>query len=216
MFLPLLGPYAALLRRWLPAGVAAPDPSQPLHLDPNAAELPPLALAAAARESLRMADVLESMLQAASDALIGGDRKRMAETRRLDDVLDRLNAAIKSYLSTLDPEGLTDQDQRRIAQILAFTTHLEHAGDVADKNLMAHASKCIKQALSLSLQGRVQIAELLQRLIRNLRAAGAVFMTGDPRAARELAGEKLAFRQVEAAATEAHLARLRAGRGIEA
>jgi phosphate:Na+ symporter len=216
VFLPLLGPYAALLRRWLPAGVAAADPSQPLHLDPNAAELPPLALAAAARESLRMADVLESMLHAASDALVGGDRKRIAETRRLDDVLDRLNAAIKSYLSTLDPEGLTEQDERRVVQILAFTTNLEHAGDVVDKNLMAHASKCLKQALSFSPQGRAQIADLLERLARNLRAAGAVFMTADPRAARELAGEKLVFRQVEGAATNAHFARLRAGRGITA
>jgi phosphate:Na+ symporter len=37
-------------------------------------------------------------------------------------------------------------------------------------------------------------------------------MTEDPRAARALADEKEAFRDLEAASTEAHFARLRAGR----
>ncbi len=44
-----------------------------------------------------------------------------------------------------------------------------------------------------------------------MRAAAAVFMTEDPRAARLLAAEKEAFRDLEAAATKAHFARLRGG-----
>ena len=53
---------------------------------------------------------------------------------------------------------------------------------------------------------------MLDRLVANLRAAAALFMTEDARAARLLAAEKEAFRDMEAAATEAHFARLRAGR----
>ena len=49
-----------LLRKLLPARVAADDPSQPRHLDHGALETPPIALAAAAREALRMADALEA------------------------------------------------------------------------------------------------------------------------------------------------------------
>ena len=40
----------------------------------------------------------------------------IAETKRLDDVLDRLNTAIKAYLTALDPEALTEADHRRVAR----------------------------------------------------------------------------------------------------
>jgi phosphate:Na+ symporter len=65
-----------------------------------------VALAAASREALRMADVLETMLRAALDGLDRGDCKRIGEIKRLDDVLDRLNSAIKGYLTSLDPEAV--------------------------------------------------------------------------------------------------------------
>ena len=44
IFLPLLNPYAALLRRWLPARIDQADPSRPLYLDPAARETPVVAL----------------------------------------------------------------------------------------------------------------------------------------------------------------------------
>ena len=61
-----------------------------------------------------MADALEAMLAGAADALATTDRRRIAEVRRLDDVLDRLNTAIKTYLTALDPEALSDADHRRL------------------------------------------------------------------------------------------------------
>ena len=53
---------------------------------------------------------------------------------------------------------------------------------------------------------------MLQRLATNVRTAAAVFMTDDVRAARELLAEKEVFRDLEMRATEAHFARIRAGR----
>jgi phosphate:Na+ symporter len=45
-----------------------------------------------------------------------------------------------------------------------------------------------------------------------LGLAISVFMTGDPREARRLLNEKVAIRELEQAATDSHLQRLRAGR----
>ena len=110
LFFPLLRPLARLLRRILPARAVPTDPSRPVYLDAAALEIPAVALAAAAREALRMADVLEAMLRAALEALDRGDRQRIAETKRLDDVVDRLNGAIKAYLTSLDHESLDAED----------------------------------------------------------------------------------------------------------
>ncbi len=212
IFLPLLRPFGRVLTRLLPDRAGAPDPSRPVYLDAASAELPPVALAAASREALRMADTLESMLAGARDALVGGDRRRIAETRRQDDVLDRLNRAIKAYISGLDSEGMTEQDHRRLEQVLRFTTNLEQAGDVLDGSLMALAAKRLKRGLAFSAEGSAEISGMLGRLTTNLRAAAGVFMSDDARAARQLAAEKEVFRDMEAKATAAHFARLRAGR----
>ena len=53
---------------------------------------------------------------------------------------------------------------------------------------------------------------MIDRLQANLRISASLFMTGDERAARLLAGEKEIFRNMESEATDAHFERLRARR----
>ncbi len=216
VFLPLLGPWAALLRRLLPARVEPDDPGQPRYLDQTALELPPVALAAAGREALRMADALEAMLNGAADAMTGTDRRRIAEVRRLVKVLEKLNSAIRTYLTSLDVEALSEADDRRLSQVLAFTTNLELAGDVVDRAVMGYAAKRLKRGMPLSAAEQAEAGKVLRRLAGTVRAAAAVFMTEDARAARRLVAEKEALRELEIAATTAHFARLRGTAGVEA
>ena len=211
LMLPLLGPYAALLRRILPARVNPSDPASPRYLDSAALGSPPIALAAARREALRMADALEAMLNGAAAALRDNDRRRMIDVRRLDDRLDRLNSAIKGYLTRLDPDALNDTDIRRQQEVLVFTTNLESAGDVVDHNVMGFLVRRLKQGLALPEHERQEAVRLLERLMVTLRAAAAVLLTEDARAARLLATEKEAFHTLEADATAAHFAAMRAG-----
>ena len=208
---PLLGPYAAVLRRFMPARVTAADPGQPLYLDQAAIEVPMVALGAAAREALRMADALESMLQGFRDALQRPDRRQLAELKRLDDVLDALNTAIKSYMTALPGEAMTDADHRRVVEILAFATNLEHAGDVVDKGLFGILAKQAKRGIVFSRDEAEDLRRIADRLMTNLRSAAALLVTGDDRAAKLLVAEKEVFRAFEAEATAAHFARLRDG-----
>ena len=212
LFFPVLGPLARLLRWMLPARAVPTDPSRPVYLDNDALEIPAIAIAGASREALRMADVLETMIRAALEGLDRGDRKSIAETKRLDDVLDQLNSAIKAYLTSLDHESIDDEDDQRLSEVLAFITNLEHAGDIVERGVAANLAKRAKRNLAFSREGTSEIHEMLQRLATNVRTAAAVFMTDDARAARELLGEKEVFRDLETRATEAHFVRIRAGR----
>jgi phosphate:Na+ symporter len=210
--LPLLNPYATLLKRLLPRKIDEADPSRPLYLDPAACETPLVALGGAAREALRMADVLDAMLQSVHDALTSTDRRPIAEAKRLDDILDSLNSAIKSYLTGLDPEGLNSEDMRRLSDILAFSTNMEHAGDVVARNLLPLAQRRIKRGLSFSAEGFADLVAMLARVQTNLRGSASLLMLDDVRLARQLAEEKAAFRDMESAATRNHFDRLRSGR----
>jgi phosphate:Na+ symporter len=212
VFFPLLTPYARLLKRWLPTKLDQNDPGRPMYLDPAARETPVLALGGAAREALRMADVLESMLVGLRDTYERTDRRQIGQTKRIDDVLDKLNTAIKAYVTALDGDALSDADIRRAREILAFATNIEQAGDIVARNLLGIANRLDKRGLAFSESGRDELLSMIDRLIANIRTAASLFMSGDERAARLLASEKEVFRSLQAASMDAHFDRLRSRR----
>ena len=206
---PLLKPYAALLRRWLPARVGPDDPSRPIYLDRLAAETPIMALGGAAREALRLADLLERMLVGMREILKRGDRGPIVESKRMNEMLSSLSSAIAAYLSSLDPAAMTDADQRRAREILRFTLNIANAGDVVTGDVLGLLSKASKRGTFLAPEVQDELLSLAERLETNVRTAASLLITEDARTARLLAGEKEAFRNIEALATATQLARLR-------
>ncbi len=215
-FLPLLTPVARLLERILPNRLEVADPLRPLYLDESAIESPSIALGYAVREALRMVDVLDSMIEGAANAFRRPDRKAIARSRRLDDVLDALNGEIKHYVMQLDPEGLSDEEHRRLEGILAFSLNLESGGDVIERNILPLAARQMKRGVELSDEAEREIEATFQAARNNLGAAASIFMSGDPRAARALIEQKREFRRREADAIRAHLAQLRTSNGRQA
>ncbi len=207
LFLPLLKPYARLLGWLLPARVDPEDPSRARYLDPAAIDQPPVALAGAAREALRVSDLLERMLHAAAEALSRADRTRISGTRRYADVIETLTSAIGLHLASLEADALTEADQRRRGEILTFTSQLASAAEIVDRDIMANAARRMKRGVPIPPGEREEAGRLLSRLVGNLRAAAAVFISADTRAARLLVAEKEAFRALELAATREHFAR---------
>jgi len=211
-FIGLLDPLATVLARIFPARTDATDPASPRHLDETALETPSLALADAARETLRMADIVEVMLRQVMAALLSNDRALVREVSRMDNVVDKLDEAIKLYITRLTRGSLDEREGRRAMEIISFSINLEHVGDIIDKNLTELAAKKIKRKLQFSDEGASELTAFHERIIRNFRIALAVFMSGDVQEAQRLVAEKAELRSAELAAAERHLERLRAGR----
>jgi phosphate:Na+ symporter len=212
-FIGLLDPLARLCTRLIPSAPVPDDPGRPRYINAAALGTPSVALADAAREVLRMVDTVESMLRVFLDALRSDDRKLLAQLAAMDDTLDRLHNAIKLHLTAVSREdGLGDADAKRCSDILAFTINLEHVGDILDKSLRELAAKKIKQRLTFSEEGLREIAAMHRSLLDNLHLATSVFMLGDIQSARSLLAEKDRMRDLEQAATDNHLRRLREGR----
>jgi phosphate:Na+ symporter len=212
VFILPLNALAALLKRFLPDRVKPNDPSTPLYLDPSALATPSVALACAARETLHIGDIIETMLRQTRTALMTDDRKLVAEICRMDDAVDRLDEAVKLYVTKLTRESLSERDGHRAMEIISFSINLEHVGDIIDKNLMELASKKIKRKVVFSREGAAELESFHQEVFDNLKLAFGVFMSGDVRIARQLVTEKATLRATEFAAAESHLARLRDGR----
>ena len=213
IFIGLLDPLAKLCTQMLPSAPVSNDPARPQYINAAALGTPTIALADAAREVLRMVDIVESMLRMFLEALQNDDRKLLAKLAAMDDTLDRLHNAVKLHLTAVSREdGLSEVDAKRCSDILAFTINLEHVGDILDKSLREIAAKKIKQRLSFSQEGLQEIAGMHQSLLDDLRLATSVFMLGDQNSARMLLAAKDRMRDLEQAATDNHLRRLREGR----
>jgi phosphate:Na+ symporter len=211
-FIGVLDPLAWLLGRAFPAPAQGADPAAPRYLDESALDTPSLALADAARETLRMGDIVETMLRDVMTALLSNDRALAVEVSRKDNQVDRLDEAIKLYITRLTRGSLEEHEGRRATEIISFSINLEHVGDIIDKNLAELAAKKIKRKLQFSDDGTAELTAFHKRVMESLRLALGVFMSGNADGARRLIAEKPELRSAELLAADNHLARLREGR----
>jgi phosphate:Na+ symporter len=211
VFIGPLNGVAVLLKRWLPDLPRAADAGTPVYLDPSAVGTPAVALVCAAREVLRMGDVIETMLRQTMTALLTNDRKLVADISRMDNAVDSLNEAVKLYITRMTRDSMDDRDGYRAMEIVSFSINLEHVGDIIDKNLMDLASKKIRRGITFSKEGEADLKEFHQQVVESLRLSIGIFMSGDLQVARQLVAAKTQLRETEFAAAERYLGRLREG-----
>jgi phosphate:Na+ symporter len=212
VFIGLLDPLASLLEKMFPKRSVAADPSAPRYLDENLLAAPSLALADAARETMHMGDVIETMLRDVMTALMTNNRALVADVSRMDNLVDRLDEAIKLYVTELTRGSLDEREGRRAMEIISFAINLEHIGDIIDRNLCEVAAKKIKRKLQFSSDGAAELTAFHKRVLDSLKIAFGIFMSGDVTEARKLLAEKARLRSAELAAADRHLDRLREGR----
>ncbi len=212
IFIWLIGPVSRLTTRLLPTVERPDDPGKARYLTEGAVENPSIGLANASREALRMGDLLSQMLDLSLQCFIKDDRRLVDACSDVDSQIDRLNEAIKLYLTRVSRDVMDSGDHKRIIDLITFTTNLEHAADIVDKSLIDLAAKKTKYGLKFSDEGMKEIEDIHRRLNANVQLAMNVFMSGDLTLARKLFAEKQAFRLLEKTASENHLVRLREGR----
>jgi phosphate:Na+ symporter len=210
-FIAPLPALARLLTRWLPEQTKPSDPATPLYLDSTGTGTPSVGLVCAAREVLRMGDLVEFMLRQTMTAFLTNDRKLVTEIRRMDDAVDSLNEAVKLYVTRITRDSLDDRDGHRAMEIVSFSINLEHVGDIIDKNLMDLAGKKIRRGITFSRDGEAELVAFHHQVVDSLKLAVGIFMSGDINVARQLVDAKARLRTTEFAAAERYLMRMREG-----
>ncbi|UVK79321.1 MAG: putative inorganic phosphate export protein [Sodalis sp. Ffu] len=204
---PFASQMAHLCGKWLTDTPVNDRVVRPRHLDTSTLDTPVLALVNSARETLRMGDVVESMLLLHTEVLHGQIEKNR-EMRRLDDDVDVLYTAIKLYLAQISKEDLDDADSRRWAEIIEMALNLEQAGDIIERMTGDIAANSLNVRLAFSSQGMKELDTLHEQLISNLRLSLSVFLSNDMTSARRLRRAKHRFRITDRRYAHAHVDRL--------
>ncbi len=211
LFLPLTGVVGRVCLKCFPDRHDPDDPARTKYLNENEMDTPAIALVSAARETLRMADVVERMLEDTLKAFKTNDESLVHRIQERDDIIDSLYTAIKHYMARLTQEAMDSKDAQRYVQILTFSTNLEHAGDVIDKNLMPLALKKIRNQGRFSQEGFREIENIHFLVLDSVRLAQNVFISGDVDLARKIIEEKEKIRAAEIETSVSHIERLREG-----
>jgi phosphate:Na+ symporter len=212
VFLFLTPAVARLMSKIVPDAPTHQQPGAVQYLDPDATRSPGIAIALAEQETLRMGDIVETMLRGTLEVFRDNNERLREEIEELDDAVDKLNEAIKLYLTKVSRETMSDKDGRRVIEIITFATNLEHMGDIIDKNLMELATKKVRSAVVFSPEGMADITTLHDHIVRHFILAKTVFMSRDLDMARRLHAGKTEFGQLERQCAERHLSRLRSGK----
>lgn len=208
LMLPTVKPMASVCSWLLPLREETNGQAQPRHLDPTALATPSLALANAVRETLRMGDLVDSMLDAMLGVLRGTQTAMTQQMRSLGEDVEGLYNAIKLYLAQMPREDLGEQDSRRWAEIIELAINLKLASDLIERMLRKVQQQKTAQRREFSEVGLEELTGLHTQLLANLRLGLSVFLSADPESARQLLREKRRFRAQERRLAHAHVSRL--------
>ncbi|MEH7844675.1 Na/Pi cotransporter family protein [Rhizobium laguerreae] len=202
-----LSPYVlSLMSRLLPEEEENLENS---YLDSNDLARPLSALAGASREVMVVGDLVEQMLSQAAEAINRNDSSTLAGIATLEGRVDRIQHAIKVYISKLGHDGLNAEEHRRSMGIVEYAINLEHIGDIIEKGILPEIAKKIERGLQFSPDGQEEISGLFAVTFDSLRMAQTVFATQNATLARRLVEIKEDVRRLEKQSAQRHLQRLR-------
>ncbi|KAA5967452.1 Na/Pi cotransporter family protein [Pantoea sp. M_9] len=207
IMVPFAAPMARLCQRMISDDAEHQAHLKPRHLDKSALDTPALALVNAARETLRMGDVLEQMLESFS-RVVRGELREAHRVRQLDDDVDVLYTAIKLYLARMPREDLAEEDARRWAEIIEMALNLEQAGDIIERMSGDVADKSLQARRAFSAEGLEELNTLQEQVLNNLRLSLSVFLSHDITSAKRLRRAKHRFRILIRRFSHSHVERL--------
>jgi len=160
-FLPLTGLLEKMVVRFVPE---KPDDLvvRPTALERHLLETPELAMNQVRHEIVRMAQIAKSAVNQAVEGLVENDRRKLETARTTEDVTDRLQYEITSYIAAISAKEISDEMSAEVPVLLHTINDLERIGDHA-VNIVEIAERKIDQKLSFSESALAEIAQLKEQ-----------------------------------------------------
>ncbi len=211
LFFPLVPRLASALSRAIPGKEPSASAGEPVYLDRKHLPAPGAALGQVAREIVRMADMIQQMLEMGLQAVRGGEEDHADRIARADDDVDMLTREVKIFLSALGEGALDPEQTRRAVAYISIVSDLENIGDFIDKTLGEHVRKMAERSQRFSEEGAEELLSLMLEVESMFREAVSAFVTRDRKSAGAVISRKKDIDQTERRLRDAHIHRLRKG-----
>ncbi len=212
LFFPLTGRVASALERAFPGRRGEAPRGKAVFIDREHLPVAGAALGQAAREIMRMSDMVQEMLDDAVEVISRGNSDRIGRIEQADDDVDELTREIKIFLSNLGQGTLDAAQTRRSMDYIAIVTDLENIGDFVSRTMTEHLRRLSERQQSFSEEGGLELQGYLTEVGSLYRDAVSSFVTRDPAAARAVVERRRSIGIRERELRTAHIQRLQRAR----
>ena len=212
VFLPFVRPFAALIRRIIPDAETI-DRRDAVYLDPHLIQRTPVVAVSAVRHECRhMGEIVVELLERTEKVFFEGKDEEKEEVLRLEEKIDRLETAIRSYASDIMQAGIDGRDAAMLEACVVSAGDLERIGDKG-KRLIDFYEYRKKRGDDFSSQAMNEIRSLFFETRRAVRLALDVFGPEPFTAKEKNTLDALAdhIRELESSLRASHASRLSAG-----
>jgi phosphate:Na+ symporter len=209
IFLPLVGPLARLTAVLLP-GRDEPVDFHLKYLDARVLNTPPIALAQARAETVRMARITGEVVNETLALLRDQNLRRFEVLQKKEDLVDLLQREITDFLVTLSQQSITGDTSREVTALMHVVNDLERVGDHCIHIGRLVQRKC-EQRIEFSEAARRGITELSELAGNFYQMAAAALESGDHEVVAAAQAMEDAIDQMEDLLRSSHIARLNTG-----
>ena len=184
---------------------------RPKYLDDALISTPAMAIGMARREVGVMADILDTMIEEAPDAVLKGDVKKMEKLARMDDRVDEIHRAITHYLSRVGSGSLPEELADETLAAITVVSELESIGDIIENNLSHLAEVSARDNVKLADDVVLSLHDYHISVHRAFRSAATAFISDSRASAGLVMGMKDEIGSMDAQCRAQQLSALQAG-----
>ncbi len=191
---------------------AVADATHTSVLDNSTLENPRLAIAGLKRELLYMNDLVEQVFRPIPGLFENWNEGVANDLRERDFLMNATLSEIRSYVANMPMEKYSKTETKIVRGLIDFAIRLEAAGDVISKQLTSIAEDKRKHNVRFSSEGWMELVQMHESILANLKLAANVLVSDDIESARLLIIENTEIKSAERKSRKRHLRRLQEGR----
>ena len=169
LFLPLTGPFVALLTRMVPGEVVTVE-AGPKFIDKLLLDHPEVAITQVRREIVRMAEMAQGMLADAMETLRSNDTRRMDSVVHHESAIDALEEECVQYMVELSQVPLDLGQSNTVAGLLHAVSDVERISDHA-LNIAQIGEEKANEGIPFTADAMEGLEQIYEKVYENVGAA---------------------------------------------
>ena len=209
IMLPATGLLVALVKRIIPGEDVTVDKGI-MYLDDKVLHTPSIAIGQAKRETMRMAAIVEEMLNSSKKALLTRQEGFILPVLKNEESIDQLDDVIERYLTRISHRPLSQSQSEEIAILVHSISDIERVADHTH-NIAELAQYMKKEKIHFSKDAMNELEEMFDTARQSFVSAVNVLNTGDEKLGRKVLDLEVAVDHMERELEKNHLERLKKG-----
>ncbi len=208
IWIPFIWLLVKIVTKMLPGKDVDRLPEEPLYLDINIVDRPVFAIHLATKELSRLAEFSFKMMLKGKKAFIGSDMKAVERIYAMEEMVNKLEEQIVSYLaSILSSEGTTEHQAETVSGLLHVASDIEHIGDHC-KNIAELAEEKNALKYEFSDTASAEIYNCFEQVTTMMTDTIKALETGDSRLAEDVLEQEKKINLMEGQLRKKHMKRL--------